>query len=162
MLLYHRAQNNWNIDRNTQILVYETREGYIFGCREKKTHSEGAGENKDCLKKKPEGVSHQKLPAAPSVGKKDTDLIPMETIEISVIALVWTDVHLCCPDRTCIRIVYTGFAFFAILLPSSQHSSWSYETAVPLPKLHFSGVSRECSGSDIYLQRLLAAVFRKH
>lgn len=36
MLLYHRAQNNWNTDKKTETLVYEIREKYVFGCRGKK------------------------------------------------------------------------------------------------------------------------------
>lgn len=54
-LLYHRAQNNWNTDKKTQSLVYETREGCIFGFRKKNpTYSEDAVENKrllDCEEK---------------------------------------------------------------------------------------------------------------
>lgn len=167
MLLYHRAQNNWNTDIKAQTCLWD-KGGLYFWLQGKKAYSEDAGENKDCLivKKKPDwGSVTSEVTCNSCWEKRHWPNSHGNNTEISIIVLVCTQVHFCCPDRNCIKTINTGFA----CLPYYYHLPNTYPGAKKLLS-HCSNSTaasvqspRECSGSDFHLQGLLAAlVLIKH
>lgn len=129
MQLYHRAQNNWNTDKKT--LVYETREGYIFGCRKEKTHSGDAEENKDCLiaKKKPDWGSVTSEVICSSFFWEKRHWPNSHGNNWDFHTLFWSgSTYICVVLTGTVLVAFTGFAF----LPYYYHLPYTHPGAKKL------------------------------